>query len=739
MATFEITGSDGAKYRVEGDNIEGAVQALTKMLGETPSAEPKTIATTQGGGRIMVTPDGQRSFASPGYATTDPAIIDQIMKGATQADVVGQGFDEQVIRDAPGGVIGGAVAKAGQNLPYVGQFIDEGLQAAGVDPRGLRQLQGAMDRARPKTSLGSAVTGAIVGSAPLALAGADRVMRATTTTGKIVSGGALGVGFGLTEGAASGAGRKNDGDRVSGAIQDGVMGAAVGGVLGALAPIAGAGAQALARRVKKLDVATIAEEFGINKRSAAIVRSALANEDLGKALPILRKLGDDAMLADAGPASSQLLDAAAQTGGKALRVTREAVEARAGQSGARLSGALDRILGPAQGVKQAAKGIAQRTAKAREAAYRAAFETPLDFSTGAKGEKVLEVLERVPDEFLADAIKIANRRAQMQGDDAFQPIMASIGDDGRVVFSELPSMRQLHELKVGLQEVVRGGTDAVTGKLSPDAQDASQVAKMLRDALVDASPAYRRANRIGGDKIAEESALDMGRNLLKPATTFEDVVQVMRGASEEARQAAKRGLREHIEQTLSNVRRTITDPNTDAREAMALIKALSSRASMKKARMVLDTKSAKALFDELERAEAALALRAATARNSATAVRQGIQGQVADQVRPSLLRRTLGKGGNPLDAARELTETLAGIDPRSMSQSEQAMFEEIAQALTGIRGKDAERALLAVQRAMQGQPLKNADAQMIGRAVVAGTFGAGHPLASRGLSAQQPR
>ena len=36
MATFEITGPDGKKYRVTGETAEGALSALQKHLGAAP-------------------------------------------------------------------------------------------------------------------------------------------------------------------------------------------------------------------------------------------------------------------------------------------------------------------------------------------------------------------------------------------------------------------------------------------------------------------------------------------------------------------------------------------------------------------------------------------------------------------------------------------------------------------------------------------------------------------------------
>jgi len=294
-------------------------------------------------------------------------------------------------------------------------------------------------------------------------------------------------------------------------------------------------------------------------------------------------------------------------------------------------------------------------------------------------------------------------------------ILADIGDDGSVTFREMPNVQQLDEIKKALGDIVEDGTDPVTGRMSSEARDASMLARELRDATADAVPEYQAALRLGGDNIETQNALMMGRDLFRRGTTVERVRDAFRGASEEARQAARRGLRENIEETLSNVRRTITDPNTDAREAMQLVKDLSSRANKTKLRIVLGQQDADRLLAEIDRAADALALRGAVARNSQTAIRQSGQQAMRDEVSPGVARRTVGNMGNPLEAGREISQTVAAIDPKSLSRAEREYFNEIAQALVGIRGEEAQRALAAVRRAMSRQEITDQEAQLIGR------------------------
>lgn len=701
MATWEVVGPDGKRYRVQGDSAEGAVQAVAQSIGQS---DPRQAMRD----RIAAAKDGT--------LTASPESLERAQAADQRAE------DRMTI--AREGYARGLTAKAVQGTPFVGEWIDEGIERFNPE-RGqqVRNLQAAMDRENPKAALAAEIAGGVLTSAPLAVGAVGAAVRGGRTALNVLRGMAIGGSAGAVEGASAGAGRAAPGERIAGAQRGLTIGAGLGAVLGGAGPVAADAITSLSRRIKRLDVSTIAREFGLSAPAARSVKSALMNDNLDQAAQRLSVLDGDAMLADAGQATGALLDAASKTGGRALAVTREAVEDRSAQAGQRLSGVLDNILGNPSGVREGSRQIAQRTASRREAAYNAAWRAPINYSTGGPGEKVLGVLDRIPSEFLSPAIKRANRRAQMAGEDGFKQIMASIADDGTVTFSELPNMRQLHEIKVALSDIVSDGTDAITGRKTPDAVDAQRVAKMLRDALKDASPAYGRASKLGGDKLAEQEAFDVGRKLLRSGTTFEDVSDVMRDASVEAKEAARRGMRTYIEQTLSNVRRTITDPNIDAREAMTLVKEMSSRANMKKARMVLGT-DAKAVFDELERAEAALALRSMVARNSDTAIRGAIQESVKAEGSPGLMRRVSGDLGNPLEAMREITKEAAGMDARTVSAQQKAIYDEIAERLVQIRGEDAQRALAAVRRAMSGQPIKDAEAELIGR-VLSGSATAG--------------
>lgn len=686
------------------------IAGMIKNVGGEQKAAETVIATTDDGGRIVDMGGGNRSFVSDGFSTSDPDMIDKIMAGATPVEANQSRMDQERISNAP---VAARAQEFVRGVPFAGEYFDEAVGT--VSPKtadNMREMSSAMQRENPNETLALNVVGGIAAAAPLAGPAISAVGKAPGLLGKTAAGAVAGSTVGAVEGAVAGYGsgttRK---ERRDNARKRGMAGAGIGGALGLVSPAVGAGLQRLVKRVKGIDTKTIANELGVNSKTAVVIKRHLMNDDLQAAANQLARGGDDAMLADAGIGTQQLLDTASQSGGKALRVANERVGERAAQAGQRLNRRLDDILGSADGVKTAARGISRRTSEIRQDAYTRAYSQPINYADGT-GQAIEGVLERIPARTLQSAIKEANEAMQASGARNMQ-IMADIADDGSITFREMPNVQQLDEIKKALGDIASKEVDQFGRKTSAGIR-AQSLARDLKGAISDAVPDYARAVKLGGDKIAEDNALDIGRRLLSKRTTVEEASEVLSGASTEAMQAAKRGMRNQIEETLSNVRTTLTDPNTDAREAMQLVRELSSRANMKKARLVLGN-DAKALFDELDKAEAALTLRAAISTNSKTAVRQAGQEAVNEATQPGLIGSAAQ--GEFAGAGKKLVQALTGATDEAAVGRREQIFAEIADVLTSKRGAEAERALRVIDQAMKGQPIKEEQARQIVRAV----------------------
>ncbi len=691
----------------------------------------RVIARTDDGGVVYSQPDGSQGFVGPALSTTNPDTIARILEGATPAESFRSGVNEELIAKNP---IAARAATAIQGVPFAGQFADEAIGLFSEDAQqATRAAQRAMAEERPGQTIALQVAGglaaapaAIAAAGPAVLAAAPQSLAARTalaTGAGIVAGG--------TEGAVSGAGRgQTPEERLKLAQEDAITGGVLGGVVSGFAPALSAGFRNAIDFFKSADVGVIAKSLGLSPDAARVVKNALSVEDIPAAQARLAAVGDQAMLADAGPATAQLLDTAMAEGGGALRVGREAIEARAAESGPRLRSAFDSILGQPGGVKAAAREISQGSAKARQTAYDAAFKRPINYASAA-GREIEGVIDRIPDDILGPAVRRANNAMQIGGRQN-QQILASIADDGSVTFTKPLNVEQLDEIKRQLGAIAEETKDQF-GRLTQEGIGASRLATDLRLAVSEAVPVYGRAIRLGGNKIAEDNALSMGRAVLTQNVRLEDVVAQMEGASKAEKSAFKRGLREALEEGMSNVRSVASDQNLDAREVRQAIQSLSSRATRSKIEAAIGPASANRISGLMEAEVPQLATRAAVSRGSATAVRQAGQEAVTEATTPGVLG-TIARG-EPVGAVRRISQVLTDTTPQADQARRAALMQEIATALTEVRGTNAGKALDAINSAIAGQPLSEAKSRLIARTLSAtgalAAFSAGQPAAQQ--------
>ncbi len=709
--------------------LADAAMALAKNM--KPAAESNVVATTEDGGRIIKGADGQLSFTSPAYSTNDPEKVAKLMEGATAAETSMSSFDQSTIAQNP---IASAAAKVVQGVPFVGQYADEAVgMVSDKAGEAMRASQNAMDRENPIASTGLEIAGGIIGSIPMAMAAGPKIVAAAPKAlfARALAGVGAGGAAGATEGFVSGYGRGTEGNRMETATRDAKIGGAFGAGIGALGPFASEGIQAIAKRVKGMDVKAIAKTFGISEDAARALKPDLEALDFTSAQRNLDTAGADAMVADAGISTREALDGAITGGGKAARIGTDAVAARAASAGTKLGRVMDLMLGAPEGVKSAAKSIATRTAPARKKAYDLAYASAIDYAAPT-GRAIEDVLDRIPPRIMNTAIEEANDAMRAAGIKNMQ-IMAEIAQDGTVKFREMPNVQQLDEIKKALGVVLQKETEEVTGKVSAAGIRARELARDLKTALGDAVDPYKRAVKLGGDKIAEDQAMNMGRNLFSPATTRETVVETMKGASVEAQEAARRGIRTYIDDTLARVRRSVDDPNADTTETLRLLNTLSTRDAREKLTAVLGSAKAERLLKEIDAAGKQFGTRQAIATGSATGRREARSRALDDTLAPGIVGNA-AKGKVPATMG-SVVQFLTRATPQADLARKQEVLAEVATALTSMRGKQAQDALALVEKAIAGQPLKDEQAAMIGRLLSSGGALAGYQSGTQYLEA----
>ncbi len=675
MPEFIITGPDGKQFKVTGETAEGAVQALAA------------------------------SQKDPAFSSTIPGK---------------KGLSTQGEMWAANHPIAAGAMNFLQGVPFLGEYMDEGLGAAApyVGPNSpevatdaLRGGTEAFAQQNPKTALGLKIGGGITGSA-VALASAPAAATAyapATMGGRVIYGTGVGSILGGAEGTISGYGSgTNSESRMANAKSRGLLGAGLGGALGAAMPFAQEGIKKGANYLlDQWNIAKQAQQAGLSKPSYDIlIRAMDADQSLsGAGAQRLQAAGPDAMLADAGPSARGLLDTTIQKSGPAGRAASEAVERRAGRANDVVNSALNRTLGSPQGVTSTKTATRQGTAAARDTAYKAAYSEQIDYLSPA-GKKIIELMSRVPQ----SAISYANGLMRLEGHTPRQ-FRTTVTNSG-VTHTGHPDVMQLDYMKRALDAMARSGDgQGALGGQTAMGRAYEQLAKALRDATGDAAPSYRNALNTAAEPIAANKALDLGTEMFKPSMTRDNWRVALQGMTIPERANVAAGIRSTIDERLAQVTRAVSDGNMDAREASAALRLLSSRANREKLTELITDPAADRLFKALDRAATALDLRAGVAQNSKTFARTTLEKTIKDISEDGAWNAF--KEGRPIEWTKRVTRMLTGATPQAKQAAEDKVYQEITTALTGPRGPRARQLLGTLQSIGQKSPANAAKAKAI--------------------------
>ena len=663
-------------------------------------------------GKIMEDPDtSERVFVSPSYITSDPVVIENMIKGSiSPAETQTATMQDQFIEDNP---LGSRGATALQGIPLIGSYTDEAVGLFNEDAaEAMRYATKAMEDRKPGQALALqaggalAATPAIIASTPAFVT--NFVGSGVTLLKQMGRAALAGTIFGTVEGAVSGFGRGEGDERLDTAKSDALMGGGIGGVTAGAFPAAASIISSAWSNIKGRSVKDIANKLGISIPSAKVIRVALENDDLPAAQVALDRAGSSSMLADAGPSTAGLLDVSVTSGGKSPRFVREAVEERAEKAGGDMTDVLDDLLGMPEGVTTTQRNIRLETAADRTSLYGDAYSKAIDYS-GSNGKSIQNFLKRVP----ASAIKAANDLMKLEGEESLQ-ILAEIAENGTVTFTRLPDVRQLDYITRGLRETA--DQQNATGKLGGTTaigRATQNLSKSIRNSLRKEVPEYGTALDKAADTIQRIEAVETGSSILNKNVNREQVIDAISNLSAAQLREAKIGLRSSIDDTLAKVNAVASDSNIEIREFKKLTDNLRSRASREKMEALLGKTDTDFLYKQLDEAVVTLELRAAITRNSATQQRTAINQATEDLTAPNFLDKLLM--AEPLNAGKRIAQVISGNTPEARAIRKMGIYDEIAGVLVNLRGKEAQNALRLIKKAMDGDALTDQMADRIAK------------------------
>ena len=692
---------------------------------------------------------GQEVYVSKGMSTADPAVVDRAkiaadqMKMQMDVEQTPRGMMESDIRQEiiqKAGLPGAMGLKVKEGELFTGGAADEqiaAMKAAGIQgterpyEEVLQQARGlsrATQAEYPVASELAKMTGMVSSLSPMALGKkalykavpglADYIggvqqkvadmpplaKQAATVAGGTTAAGLEGFTYGLGEG------EDIEGRLAKGWERGGIQMLFTAPISILLTSI---GRIREARKVAGDVAQEIATSLGVSVESARLIQNAMDDgRTLQETITLLRKAGDEGMIADATPAAKQLLDTAANVSGKARDVAEQNIEGRIGRQQSQLEqemvGGLGQPKPPGQTVAETAK---QRTSAEAGEAYKGARETPIDYASDA-GMAIEDVINRIPTEDVKAAFGLANKLMQSEGKRNMQ-IMADIAEDGTITFREMPNVMQLDYLKRSLQNMALQNVDTF-GKKNEIGMMYDRLAREVRDATAAAVPQYGKAVSLAREGFMDVEAGKLGEQLLTKKITVDDVIKFAEDASVSEREAARLGLRNAIDNIIGDAKKAASRPGDMQNvQVMKLINELSSSNNRKKIAQLLGEDVATPMFKRLDEVSQGVQMRS-TLGGSQTGIRVATGKDIEEQAAGGAITKFFLS--RPMEFVGKVRDWATG-EAAFMSARRDQIATEIVEVLSGQSGKEAEIALKYVKEAIENGRVSAQKAAMIAKAV----------------------
>lgn len=475
-------------------------------------------------------------------------------------------------------------------------------------------------------------------------------------------------------------------DRAQGAAGGALVGGGIGGALGAVAIPARYGVQLIGNLGKRaaaaLDRQRMYPQFareGLGPEASKIVLNTLPG---GRGLDInaIRAAGPEAMVADAGDASSNFLGVATQasTSEKAARAA-EAINDRASGSARGVIDALDTAAGASVGKRGLKQGISDTKGKAATAAYNDSYTKALDYSS-PEGQFLTErMFPRLTKGDLEAANEIAHRNGR-------SPIRFTTDADGMVTLSRNPTVQELDDITRGMAD--RENALFKAGERNRS-QPIAEVRRNIRATLKEMAPEFGTASRLGKESIEARNAVDFGYNMLKSNRyTPDEIIADLGAMTDDEKSYAIKGLRSYLDDVMAKTKRTKTTSDTDLEEAFKVVRELSSKANQDIITAAVGRDSAEELFRNIRYAESSLDLARRVSSGQTMARVNATNRAGRDAVSNPLLGSTLpGESG----ILERLGRTVLGITPQAQNLKLSQAYGDIADIMTRDRGDEAVR------------------------------------------------
>lgn len=430
-----------------------------------------------------------------------------------------------------GNVLSGPVSATTSGASFA--FQDEilgGLRGL-VDPsvtmqQGIDLERKALDDYRKKNplkSLSYEVGGAVV---PTLLSGGASAPIAATKIGSSI---AKASGAGALYGVGSGEG-----------VSDRVVQGGIGGAIGAGAGLAGGVIQKPITNLSKMVKSSFQSPKKIGEKEAVkLVKDAIEYDktDINSAIKyILDRSDKQYALADIGPNSRAYLDAVNVLPGRGKKTAMDFLTQRNSGTLKRIKSDLTDAFGEQGSYFQTYNAIESVRKASGEKMYKKAFETKVPATPELTSLLKTDVMQ----DALNTAYKIAN------AEKVKLPNLV-IGKNGKLLTQKGAEVTDidtkfLHYMKLGLDDAIYTSKSPISGVGKTLLRANTQIKHEFLDYLDGNNPAYKAARNQWAEKSAILDALDMGRNILKPSTSLDELTEEISKMSQSEKLAFRNGV-----------------------------------------------------------------------------------------------------------------------------------------------------------------------------------------------------
>jgi len=284
----------------------------------------------------------------------------------------------------------------------------------------------------------------------------------------------------------------------------------------------------------------------------AVRDSGLTTAEISKRIADAHAAGQtDYTIADAiGHAGHRKVAGIAKLPGEAREEITDFLANRDLNATTRIRNEISKALGVQGTAKQAQEALIEQAGREAGPYYRRA-----EHSGPVWNNAIQEILDTdVAKKGLAAGVRIQQQEAAGSGVPfkATDAAITGFNEAGDPIISGVPNTKTLHTLKVGLDRLIEGHTDPVTGRVNAEGRSLVIMKNRLLENMDALNPDYATARGLYRGPMEVREAVNTGRDMARSGR-YEDNLQTFRGAPDPEKQGIRIG---YADKTLEPLERS---------------------------------------------------------------------------------------------------------------------------------------------------------------------------------------